>query len=100
MNRSISVIVLAVLLGAGSIAVNADAGRAIFASPTVLGNSMQISQILFPKHDRNGRWRRNGSVRYETRTVRKGHKVYEDTYRITYKNGHEKQKRVERVRIR
>jgi len=99
MNRSISVILLAVLLGTGTIMVNADAGtRSV--SPAAAFRSMQLSQILFPQRSRHGRWRNNGNVRYETRTVHKGHKVYEDTYRITYKNGHEKRKRVERVRIR
>ena len=99
MNRSISVILLSVLLSAGTIMVNANAGSST-ASPSAAFRSMQLSQILFPQHDRHGRWHRNGNVRYETRTVHKGHKVYEDTYRITYKNGHEKRKRVERVRIR
>lgn len=99
MNRSISVILLMIVFGAGSVAVMADSANNS-ASAAGVRNSMQISQILFPQHDRHGRWRRNGNVRYETRTVHKGHKVYEDTYRITYKNGHEKRKRVERVRIR
>ena len=62
----------------------------------------QFGQILFPRkrrhrHDRRGN--NNGNVRYETITVHKGHKIYRDTYRITYKNGHEKRKRVERVRV-
>ena len=99
MKRSISVILLAVLFSAGSVIVNADSGNRS-ASPAAASRSMQLSQILFPQRNRHGRWRNNGNVRYETRTVRKGHKVFEDTYRITYKNGHEKRKRVERVRIR
>jgi hypothetical protein len=100
MNRSISVILLLAVLCAGSIIAMADTGKNSAAAATVARGSMQLSQILFPTHSRHGRWGRNGSVRYETRTVHKGHKVFEDTYRITYKNGHEKRKRVERVRIR
>lgn len=100
MKKSISVLILAILLC--SSAVIADVG-------TIGGNSVpafaagspkQLSQILFPRRNRRGGgWRRGDRVRYETVTVRKGHKLYRDTYKITFKNGREKRKRVEHVRI-
>ncbi len=40
------------------------------------------------------------AVRYETRIVRRGNKVYRETYRVTYDRGRVKTKRVDRVRIR
>ena len=57
------------------------------------------------RNDRRWNDRRYGNsrrpvVRYETRVVRRGSKVYRETYRITYQNGRVKTKRVDRVRIR
>jgi hypothetical protein len=84
----------------GSVATNAapsaPATKALYSANTQLG------QILFPRnrrHRHNRRGNQNGNVRYETVTVNRGRKIYRDTYRITYKNGHEKRKRVEHVRI-
>lgn len=48
-------------------------------------------------NDRRGNYNR---VRYETINVRRGNKIYRETYRITYENGRVKRKRVNRVRIR
>jgi hypothetical protein len=72
-----------------------------------LTNSPQIQEIIRAERrrqrrrdrDRDRNWDRNGNVRYETRIVHKGHKIYRDTYRITWKNGREKSKRVSHVRI-
>lgn len=49
----------------------------------------------------NGRWdnRGNNRVRYETRIVRSGRKVYRDTYRVSYERGRVKYKRISRTRI-
>lgn len=66
------------------------------------------------RNRRDGRWdRRNdrnrgrrdnnrnyNRVRYETITVRRGNKLYRETYRISWDNGRMKRKRVDRVRIR
>ncbi|HTK27875.1 MAG TPA: hypothetical protein VL327_15020 [Pyrinomonadaceae bacterium] len=96
--KLVSIVIFAILI-AGSLAVSA-APAALGA--TAIANRPQLGQILFPRnrrHRHNRRWNNNGNVRYETITERKGHKVYRDTYRITYKNGHEKRKRVERVRV-
>jgi len=98
--KLVSIVIFAILI-AGSLAVSA-APAAVGATAINIGNRPQLGQILFPRnrrHRHNRRWNNNGNVRYETITERKGHKVYRDTYRITYKNGHEKRKRVERVRV-
>ena len=69
-------------------------------SPNVLEQSRQIDQIIFGRHNRRRHNRNNNdSIRYETRIVHKGNKTYRDTYRIEWKNGHEKTKRVSHVRI-
>lgn len=76
---------------------SSPANKAPFAAA-----SAQLGQILFPRNRRHRHHRRgnnNGNVRYETITVNRGRKVYRDTYRITYKNGREKRKRVEHVRV-
>jgi len=92
MKRLISALILATTIGAGSVFVNAASART--------ANSMQVAQIVFgDRHHRRHNRDRNGRTRYETRTVYKGRKVYEDTYKITYKNGHEKMKRVEHRRV-
>ena len=54
---------------------------------------------------RNDRYRynsryNNSRVRYETRMVRRGNKLYRETYRVWWDNGRLKRKRVDRVRIR
>ncbi|MBX3288817.1 MAG: hypothetical protein KF855_05665 [Acidobacteria bacterium] len=54
---------------------------------------------------RNDRYRNNSRynntrVRYETRMVRRGNKLYRETYRVWWDNGRMKRKRVDRVRIR
>ena len=54
---------------------------------------------------RNDRYRynaryNNSRVRYETRMVRRGNKLYRETYRVWWNNGRLKTKRVSRVRIR
>ena len=54
---------------------------------------------------RNDRYRydsryNNSRVRYETRMVRRGNKLYRETYRVWWDNGRMKTKRVDRVRIR
>jgi hypothetical protein len=94
-------VVISLIILAGSIAVSA-APKAAGDVAVNAGSRSQLGQILFPRNRQrrhNRRWNNNGNVRYETITERKGHKVYRDTYRITYKNGREKRKRVERVRV-
>lgn len=100
MKKFISVLILAIVLC--SSAVIADAGT-VGSNPGpafAAGSPKQLSQILFPRRNRRrGGWGQGDRVRYETVTVRKGHKLYRDTYRITFKNGREKRKRVEHRRI-
>jgi hypothetical protein len=101
MKKIVTVFVLAICVGVGSIvAAAAGTARGGGSELSAASYSAQIGQVLFPR--RNRRWGnsgRNGRVRYETVTVYKGRKVYRDTYKITYKNGREKRKRVERVRV-
>lgn len=95
MKTKLACVLLFAIFIAGSITVS--------AASTARGESRsQLGQVLFGRHHRHRHHHRrdnNGNVRYETMTVRKGHKIYRDTYRITYKNGREKRKRVEHVRV-
>lgn len=96
MRSKLAVLVIFAILTVGSLTVT--------AAPSSAGSSesAQLGQVIFGgRHQRHHHRRRdsNGSVRYETITERRGHKIFRDTYRITYKNGHEKRKRVERVRV-
>jgi hypothetical protein len=100
MKRLATSLLIAVTLGLGSLSVSAGTGATAVTGTSA--SQMQWRQIL-----RQRRWRpwiprnnRNNAVRYETRIVHKGNKVYRDTYRITWKNGYEQVKRVDRVRIR
>jgi len=95
MTTKLACVLIFALLLAGSITVLAA------PSPSAESRS-QLGQVIFDRHHRHRRHHRrdnNSDVRYETITERRGHKVFRDTYRITYKNGHEKRKRVERVRV-
>lgn len=99
MKTKLAGLIIVAILTAGSLTISATPKTS--SEPAIRANA-QLGQILFPRnrrHRNNRRWNNNGNVRYETVTVHKGHKIYRDTYRITYKNGHEKRKRVERVRI-
>ena len=93
------ILILTILLASVSFAaIGVEArstGSASFAEQTG-----PLGQIFNPRWHRRGNNRNNGNVRYEKRIVHKGRKVYEDTYRITYKNGREHVKRISRVRIR
>jgi hypothetical protein len=100
MKRFVIFLMIAALLGFGSLGVSAGSNGTTAAGASA--SHLQWRQIF-----RQRRWRpwlprhnRNTSVRYETRIVHKGNKVYRDTYRITWKNGYEQVKRVDRVRIR
>ena len=89
------------LAGLLIIAILSVGSLTALAAPSSHENA-QLGQVIFGgrhRHNRHHRWNNNGNVRYETITERRGHKVFRDTYRITYKNGHEKRKRVERVRV-
>jgi hypothetical protein len=96
MKKILAIFTLATFVSLSAVAVKA-------ASPVpanVSAPQIPIEQILLGRHHHR-RWndRNNRNVRYETRTVYKGNKIYRDTYRITYKNGREKTKRVSHVRI-
>ena|SRR5258708_239733 len=93
------VLIIAILAASASItAFGADVESARAAAPH-LTKGQVIGQILRGRHHRH-KWNNNNtSVRYETRVVYKGNKTYRDTYRITWKNGKEKVKRVSHVRI-
>lgn len=101
MKTKLGILAIFAILAAGSLTISAAPSRA--AGNAIRDESpAQLSQILFPRnhrHRNNRRRNNNGNARYETVTVRKGHKIYRDTFRITYKNGHEKRKRVEHVRV-
>src|SRR4029078_10998705 len=100
MKTKLAGLIIVAILTAGSLTISATPKTS--SEPEIRTNA-QLGQILFPRnrrnHRKNRRWNNNGNVRYETVTVHKGHKIYRDTYRITYKNGHEKRKRVEHVRV-
>jgi len=95
------VLIIAILLAsAGITAFGSDASAARSAAPhptegQVLGQILGRRNRRQRRHDHDN----NGNVRYETRIVHKGNKTYRDTYRITWKNGKEKVKRVSHVRI-
>ncbi|CAN5349577.1 hypothetical protein BH10ACI2_BH10ACI2_14820 [soil metagenome] len=93
--------ILIVIIAATSIGLSSMAANASPAAPANVGGPVQIDRVLRQigrKHHRNNR-NNNNNVRFETRIVHKGNKTYRDTYRITYKNGKEKSKRVSHVRI-
>ena|SRR5438445_13547067 len=93
------VLIIAILsASAGITAFGADARPATLAA-SHLTEGQVLGQILGRRHHKH-KWKNNNtSVRYETRIVYKGNKTYRDTYRITWKNGKEKVKRVSHVRI-
>ena len=100
MKKLLALFVLTLTFGAAALAVSAAPTAATLENGAV--SRVQLRQILLGQNRRHGRWNRrndNNNVRYETRTVYKGRKVYRDTYRITYKNGREKSKRISHVRI-
>lgn len=98
MKRSLLFFLIVGMLGIASVSVEASGP----AGPAISSPHLQLREILRQQRRRHNRNRNNGNtnVRYETRIVHKGNKVYRDTYRITWKNGHESVKRVDRVRIR
>ena len=70
----------------------------LFAAPS----ETQLRQIILGRHHRHHHKNNNNNKRVyiETRTVWKGRKEYEDTYRITIdKNGKRHEKRISHVRI-
>ena len=96
------VLIIAILLAsAGITAFGSDASRSRSAASHLSEAQVPIGQILGRRNRRHHRRDNdnNGNVRYETRIVHKGNKTYRDTYRITWKNGKEKVKRVSHVRI-
>lgn len=96
------ILIIAILsLFAGIAAVGAEASPVGSAGSNLRAGQV-LGQILGGRrhHRRWNNGNNNNNVRYETRIVHKGNKTYRDTYRITWKNGKEKEKRVSRVRIR
>jgi len=92
--------ILIVLIAAASIGLSAMVAEAGSAASANVAQA-QIDRVLRQigrKHRRNNR-NNNANVRFETRIVHKGNKTYRDIYRITFKNGKEKSKRVSHVRI-
>src|ERR1035437_3546837 len=103
MKRILILSVIVSAIGVSTLFGGTGTGSATAVQAYAAG-SPQIDQILRRqirrRNNRNGGGDNNNNVRYETRIVHKGRKVYRDTYRITYKrNGGEKVKRVSRVRI-
>ena len=95
------VLIIAILsASAGITAFGSDASAARSTAPH-LTEGQVLGQILGRRHRHHRRHDNdnNGNVRYETRIVHKGNKTYRDTYRVTWKNGKEKVKRVSHVRI-
>jgi hypothetical protein len=98
MKRVLIIAILSVL--AGISAFDADAFPARAAAPHMTAGQIRIDNILGRKHHHHKHNNNNyNNVRYETSIVHKGNKTYRDTYRITWKNGKEKTKRISHVRI-
>ncbi len=96
MKKAIVMLLIIVSVGLGTIYASSAPENA----SNMAAGSVQIRRVIrFPRHRRVWNNRNNGNVRYETRIVHKGRKTYRDTYRITWKNGREHVKRVNRVRI-
>ncbi|MEP6788066.1 MAG: hypothetical protein ABJB40_06530 [Acidobacteriota bacterium] len=95
------ILVIAILAVSAGIAVFGAGARGANSPAPNYGKDQVIDQILRGRrhHRRWNSGNNNNNVRYETRVVHKGNKTYRDTYRITWKNGREKQKRVSHVRI-
>ena len=96
MKRVLIISILSTL--AGITAFGAGASSAISAAPHLTSGQV-LGPILGRRHHHNHNNNNHNNVRYETRIVYKGKKTYRDTYRITWKNGKEKVKRVSHVRI-
>ncbi len=98
----LSALTAVILFGGAAFQANAATAE---DSIGLSGETLQQWQDRRRGNDRRWNDRRYGNsrrpvVRYETRIVRRGSKVYRETYRITYQNGRVKTKRVDRVRIR
>jgi len=93
------VLIIAILAASAGIAVFGADARGANSEASNFGKGQVIDQILRGRHHKHKLKNNNTSVRYETRIVYKGNKTYRDTYRITWKNGKEKVKRVSHVRI-
>ena len=89
------------MIAAASIGISSMAAEASPAPSPNVGGPVQIDRVLrqIGRNRRHHNRNNNGNVHFETRIVHKGNKTYRDTYKITYKNGREKSKRVSHVRI-
>ncbi|MBV9216301.1 MAG: hypothetical protein JO053_09000 [Acidobacteria bacterium] len=83
---------------AGFALVVITAGAATVATAQI--NDILRAERKIEKHVKHDIRDRRDRVYYETRTVWKGNKEYEDTYKITIKHGNYHEKRVSHHRIR